>query len=56
MERRIVVTGVGLVTALGIGTDLTWEGLCAGRSGISNITLFDATEFSKTDEIYNLPN
>ncbi len=45
MERRVVVTGVGLVTALGIGTDATWEGLCAGRSGVSEITGFDTTDF-----------
>ena len=46
MERRVVVTGVGLVTALGIGTDATWEGLRAGRSGVSKITRFDTTQFS----------
>ena len=46
MERRVVVTGVGLVTALGIGTDATWEGLRAGRSGVSQITRFDTTLFS----------
>ncbi len=46
MERRVVVTGVGLVTALGIGTDATWEGLRRGRSGISQITRFDTTQFS----------
>ena len=48
MERRVVVTGVGLVTALGIGTDATWEGLRAGRSGVSRITRFDTTLFSTT--------
>ncbi len=48
MERRVVVTGVGLVTALGIGTDATWEGLRAGRSGVSQITRFDTTQFSTT--------
>ncbi len=46
MERRVVITGVGLVTALGVGTDATWEGLCAGRSGVSEITGFDTTDFS----------
>jgi 3-oxoacyl-[acyl-carrier-protein] synthase II len=46
LERRVVVTGVGLVTALGIGTEATWEGLRAGRSGVSQITRFDTTLFS----------
>jgi 3-oxoacyl-[acyl-carrier-protein] synthase II len=46
LERRVVVTGVGLVTALGIGTDATWDGLRAGRSGVSQITRFDTTLFS----------
>jgi 3-oxoacyl-[acyl-carrier-protein] synthase II len=40
-----VVTGVGLVTALGTGTEDTWRGLCEGRSGITRITRFDTTQF-----------
>jgi len=40
-----VVTGVGLVTALGTGTEETWKGLCEGRSGITKITRFDSTQF-----------
>lgn len=43
MQRRVVVTGVGLISALGNGTEETWEALKAGRSGIGPITLFDTT-------------
>ena len=46
MKRRVVVTGVGLVSSLGVGTEENWEALCAGRSGIGSITRFDASEFS----------
>jgi len=41
-----VVTGVGLVSPLGIGTQANWEALCAGRSGIGSITRFDASQHS----------
>jgi 3-oxoacyl-[acyl-carrier-protein] synthase II len=41
-----VVTGVGLVSSLGIGTEANWEALLAGRSGIDRITRFDAAGFS----------
>ena len=40
------MTGVGLVSPLGIGTGANWEALCAGRSGIGMITHFDASQFS----------
>ncbi len=40
--NRVVVTGIGAVTPLGLDMKTTWEGLIAGRSGIANITLFDA--------------
>ena len=41
-QQRVVVTGVGLVTPLGTGTELTWNNLIAGKSGISRISKFDA--------------
>ena len=40
------MTGVGLVSPLGIGTEANWEALCAGQSGIGPITRFDASQFS----------
>jgi 3-oxoacyl-[acyl-carrier-protein] synthase II len=46
LKRRVVVTGVGLVSPLGIGTESTWEGLRSGRSGVANIALFDASRHS----------
>ena len=45
MKRRVVVTGIGLVSALGNTTAQTWAGLIAGRSGIDMITHFDTTGF-----------
>src|SRR5215471_5656496 len=46
MERRVVVTGIGLVTPVGIGRDETWSALTAGKSGIGPITQFDTTDFA----------
>lgn len=46
MDReRVVITGVGMITPLGIGVKKSWEGLIAGRSGIRKITQFDASAF-----------
>jgi 3-oxoacyl-[acyl-carrier-protein] synthase II len=46
LSRRVVVTGVGLLSSLGIGTDETWEAICQGRNGISRIEQFDASAFT----------
>jgi len=46
MQRRVVVTGIGLVSSLGIGTETNWDALCKGCSGVGPITRFDATDFS----------
>lgn len=46
MNRRVVITGIGLVTPLGIGVKETWSALCAGVSGITEITRFDTTGFN----------
>jgi len=45
-KRRVVVTGMGLISPVGIGTAATWEGVLAGRSGIGPITHFDAGRHS----------
>src|SRR5918911_4496077 len=44
--RRVVVTGIGLVSSLGIGTESNWAALSAGRSGVGRITKFDASQFA----------
>jgi 3-oxoacyl-[acyl-carrier-protein] synthase II len=46
LSRRVVVTGIGIVSALGIGTEETWQGLLAGKSGVDTITRFDVSRFS----------
>ena len=45
LDRRVVVTGLGLVTPLGTGVEKNWEALMAGRSGIAPITGFDVSDF-----------
>jgi len=44
-EQRVVITGLGAITPLGLTVRETWEGLIAGKSGVATITLFDASEF-----------
>ena len=45
-KRRVVVTGVGLITPVGIGVEESWKGLVEGRSGIRKLTRFDASAFA----------
>lgn len=45
-ERRVVVTGLGVVSPIGIGKDEFWDSLASGRSGIGPITRFDASEYA----------
>ena len=44
MKRRVVVTGLGMVTPLGIGLEETWSALVAGKSGIARISKFDPSD------------
>ncbi|MGZ8710742.1 MAG: beta-ketoacyl-ACP synthase II, partial [Thermoanaerobaculia bacterium] len=45
-KRRVVVTGLGMISPLGVGNEATWQGLLEGRSGIGPITKFDATAYA----------
>ncbi len=44
-ERRVVITGIGIVSPVGIGKEAFWNNILAGKSGISEITKFDTTDF-----------
>lgn len=46
MKKRVVITGLGVVSPVGNNKDIFWQSLCAGRSGVSKITSFDATGYS----------
>ncbi len=48
MTRRVVVTGLGIISPLGIGLDKNWDAVCSGKSGIAPITRFDTTDFPVT--------
>src|SRR5437773_2135176 len=43
-DRRAVVTGLGVVSPVGIGADVAWDALVSGQSGVADITLFDASD------------
>ncbi len=45
MERKVVISGIGVLSPIGIGKDNYWEGLCQGKTGFRNITLFDTAPF-----------
>ncbi len=45
-KRRVVITGIGVISAIGIGKETFWEALCQGKSGISPIASFDASKLS----------
>jgi 3-oxoacyl-[acyl-carrier-protein] synthase II len=46
LSRRVVVTGIGLVSSVGVGTEETWSAILAGKNGIKRITAFDPEEYS----------
>ena len=46
MKRRVVVTGIGLICAVGNNTEEVWQALLAGKSGVEGITSFDVSQFA----------
>ena len=46
LEKRVVITGLGVVSPVGIGKDTFWDALLSGKNGIGPITHFDATEYA----------
>jgi len=44
-NNRVVITGIGVISPLGLDASTTWQGLISGKSGIDHITLFDTTQF-----------
>lgn len=47
-DRRVVITGIGLLTPLGLDSRSSWEGICSGKSGIEKISAFDTTGYGVT--------
>jgi 3-oxoacyl-[acyl-carrier-protein] synthase II len=49
--RRVVITGLGMVTPLGASVETTWANILASRSGAGTITRFDATDYVCTSPV-----
>ena len=43
--KRVVITGVGMINALGLDKDSAFDNICAGKTGVDKITLFDTSDF-----------
>ena len=54
-DKRIVITGIGVVSPVGIGKEAFWEGLKQGRSGIRPVTLFDTSDMRVKSAGVTLP-
>ena len=46
MKKRVVITGIGVISPIGTGRDVFWKALLEGKNGIERITRFDPTELS----------